>query len=206
MSAIGRSMDAVGAAAASRVARHRRSQPNGWWGMALLVATEATLVGCVIATYYYLRFNAPRWPPPGIEKPDVTTPLVLLGVFLTSAAPTFLAGRAARRGRTVACWWLLALALLIQAGYFGYELHAFSDDLHKFAPSDNAYGSIYFTMLALDHAHIAVGILLTLGVLAKLLGGLTNYRLIGVRALVLYWHFVVALTACIVLTQLSPSL
>ena len=31
--------------------------PSGWWGMVLLIATEATLFLLLIATYFYLRFK-----------------------------------------------------------------------------------------------------------------------------------------------------
>ena len=44
---------------AQRVAR-----PNGWWGMAVFVATEATLFGTLIGTYFFLRFDTAEWPPP----------------------------------------------------------------------------------------------------------------------------------------------
>jgi heme/copper-type cytochrome/quinol oxidase subunit 3 len=37
-------------------------------------------------------------------------------------------------------------------------------------------------------------------------GGLNNYRLIGVRAVSLYWYVVNVLAVLVVLTQLSPSL
>ena len=36
--------------------------------------------------------------------------------------------------------------------------------------------------------------------------GLTNYWLIGVRGVALYWHVVNVLAVIVVLTQLSPSL
>jgi heme/copper-type cytochrome/quinol oxidase subunit 3 len=56
------------------------------------------------------------------------------------------------------------------------------------------------------HAHVAVGILLSLWLLGRLLGGLTNYRLVALRAITAYWLFVSAAGVCVVLTQLYPSL
>jgi heme/copper-type cytochrome/quinol oxidase subunit 3 len=41
------------------------AHPNGWWGMAIFVASEATLFGALLGTYYYLRFKAVHWPPIG---------------------------------------------------------------------------------------------------------------------------------------------
>ena len=43
-------------------------RPAGWWGMVVFVASEATLFGAFIGTYYYLRFKTPAWPPDGIPS------------------------------------------------------------------------------------------------------------------------------------------
>ena len=66
--------------------------------------------------------------------------------------------------------------------------------------------SIYHTLLGTHHAHVAIGLLLNLWVLARLLGGLTNYRVVTVRVVSLYWYFVNLLAVCVVFTQISPSL
>ena len=160
MSEIPRSMEATGAGAVARVAQRRRAQPSGWWGMALLIATEATLFSCLIATYFYLRFENTEWPMGGIEKPSVTLPLVFTAMLVATCGPVFLAVRAAKRGAPGRAWWWLALAFAVQATYLGLQIWLFADDLGKFSPSDNAYGSIYFTLLGTHHAHVAVGLLL----------------------------------------------
>jgi len=53
---------------------------------------------------------------------------------------------------------------------------------------------------------VVVGMLIEIWVLAKLLGGLTNYRLIGVRVAAFYWYFVNFMAVAVVLTQIYPSL
>ncbi len=206
MSAITRSMEATASRAAAGVERQRRALPSGWWGMALLVATEAALFGCLIATYFYLRFKAGTWPPDGIPKPSVVLPLVFTGMLVASTIPVFGAVRAALAGERWRAWWLLALATAIQATYLGLQVHLFVDDFNRFGPGQDAYGSIYFTLLGTHHAHVAVGLLIDVWVLAKLLGGITNYRLIAIRVLALYWYFVSLLAIFVVLTQLYPSL
>ena len=45
--------------------------------MWVLVASEATLFGAFIGTYFYLRFKTSRWPPDGIPEPKVVVPLIL---------------------------------------------------------------------------------------------------------------------------------
>ncbi|MFN2617633.1 MAG: heme-copper oxidase subunit III [Thermoleophilaceae bacterium] len=206
MNDVTRSMEATSATAASYVARKRRAMPNGWWGVALLVATEAAFFGSLITSYFYLRVRNAHWPPPGIEAPDMTAPLILAGVLVATSLPMLLAARSARAGRTRASWLALLAAVLVQAGYLAFQVHFFASDLDRFKPDDTAYGSIYFTLLAAHHLHVLVGILLVLWLLARLLSGLTNYRVIAVRVVTVYWYFVNALAVIVVLTQISPRL
>jgi cytochrome c oxidase subunit III len=184
----------------------RRSLPNGWWGVALLAATEAAVFGSLIASYFYLRTDASGWPPAGVEPPDVALPLVLAGVLVATSAPLAAAAAAARAGGARRAWWLIALAACVHGGYLAVQVLLFKHDLDTFSPRDGAYGSIYFTLLAVHHAHVLLGMLLEGGLLARLAGGLTPYRVVGVRAVALYWHFVNAMAVLVVLTQLSPSL
>lgn len=206
MSGVTRSSQATGAAAAARVAHARRSLPNGWWGMLLLICAEATLFGTLIASYVYLRLQTPMWPPAGIDPPSVTAPLVLTAVLVATTAPMLLATRAARAGRSATARWLIVAATLVQAAYLAGQIVLFLDDLSSLDPRDTSYGSVYFTLLGVHHAHVVAGLLLNVGVLIRLLGGLTNYVLIGVRAVALYWCFVNAVAIVVVLTQLSPAL
>jgi heme/copper-type cytochrome/quinol oxidase subunit 3 len=206
VSEISHSYDAQSDVAVRAVARRRRAFPNGWWGMALLIATEATLFGTMIATYFYLRFQVVTWPPRGIEPPKLALPLALTAALVATSIPMFLAVRAARRGRSGAAVGWLVPAVLIQGGYLATQIVLYLDDLSKFSPKDTAYGSIYFTLLMAHHIHVFVGILLTLWIGYRLLGGLTAYRLTGIRAIALYWYFVNVAAIAVVLTQLSPSL
>ena len=114
--------------------------------------------------------------------------------------------RAGRAGRVPVARLLLALALLVQAGYFAMQVHLFLGDLDKFPPSQSSYASIYFTLLGAHHAHVFVGIVLELFLLLRLAGGLTGYRLVGLESTAFYWHFVNVLAIVVVLTQLSPAL
>src|SRR5204863_6506054 len=150
-------------------------------------------------------FSHAHWPPPGIPKPDVAVFLVLAGVLLLTSIPMQLAASAALRGRVGAAWLAIAVALVVQAGYFAYAIHSFLGDLDKFTPQQSAYGSIYYTLLGADHFHVAVGLLLNLWLLVRLATGLTNYRLTGVRATTVYWHFVNVLTLCVTGAILSAA-
>jgi cytochrome c oxidase subunit 3 len=180
-------------------ARARERFPLGWWGVALLIATESALFAMMIGSYFYLRFKNVHWPPPGVPEPKVVVPLVLLGVLITTAFPMWMAVRSATPRR-----WLL-LALFVQSGYFAMEVHQYQDDLHHFRPQDHAYGSIYYTLLGADHGHVAVGLLLNAWLLWKLLFGMTEYRRKAIRAIAFYWYAVIVLTIGVTLTITSPA-
>lgn len=206
MSEVTRSMGATSTGAAARVARQRRTLPSGWWGMALLIATEFTLFASLIASYFYLRFQNDQWPPAGIEPPSVTLPLVLTGVLVLTTIPMFGAVRAARGGLRGRAWALVALALLVQGAYLGLQIWLFTRDMNSFSPSETAYGSIYFTLLGVHHVHVALGLALDLWLLGAIAFGLTNYRLIALRVIALYWYFIAFVGVLVVLTQIYPSL
>jgi heme/copper-type cytochrome/quinol oxidase subunit 3 len=184
----------------------RVALPNGSWGVAVFVATEAALFGCLIASYFFLRSKASAWPPGEIEPPKVLLPLVLTGILVATSGPIQVASVAARRGRAGLAALSLLVALVVQAAYFGVQAHLYADELTKFPPQESAYGSIYFTLLGAHHAHVLFGILLALWLVLRLLTGLTPYRTTAVQAIAFYWHFVNALAVVVVLTQLSPSL
>jgi heme/copper-type cytochrome/quinol oxidase subunit 3 len=194
-----------GAPLVTRVAR-RRALPNGVWGMAVFLASEATIFGTLIASYFYLRFTSPQWPQGGIAAPSVALPLALTAALVLTVIPMGLAARAARAGNVRATWLLVAGALVVQSAYLAAQILSFLHDLDSFTPSTNAYGSIYFTLLATHHAHVTVGMGLDLWLLGRLaLGGLTRYRVTAVRAIALYWFVVAALAVAVVATQVSPS-
>jgi heme/copper-type cytochrome/quinol oxidase subunit 3 len=175
--------------------------------MLLFLCAEGTLFGSLMATYFYLDFIAHRWPPKGIAPPSVVLPVIATVGLISATVPLLLAVRASRLGRKRRVVGLIALAVLIQLGYVAGQVLLFRHDLRQFTPQGSAYGSVYFTLLGAHHAHVVLGILLELGVLWQVLRqGLTNYWLIGVRTVALYWYVVNALAILVVLTQLSPSL
>jgi cytochrome c oxidase subunit III len=201
--AVPRTTEATDAAAVTRVVSQRVSKPAAWWGMIILIASEATLFGALVGTYYYLRFNTVVWPPDGLPKPDLVAPLILLGVLVLSSLPMQIASRAARAGRLARTRLAIVAALVLQCAYFVYEIHDFRDQLHRFDITRDAYSSIYYTLLGADHAHVLLGILFNFWLLWKLVRGLTTYRVNAVQAVTWYWHAVNILTVVVIGTLLS---
>lgn len=202
-----RSMAAQSAEAVRNVVRQRQAWPNGLWGMVLFLCSEITIFGTLISTYFFLDFEAHRWPPAGIEPPKLAGPFAATGWLVATTVPMGLAYRAARRGSQRTTAWLIALAFVMQCCYVAAQVVMFKSDLDKFSPQGSAYGSIYFTLLGVHHAHVLLGLVLDAGILWKVVSsGLTNYWLVGVRNLAVYWYVVNFLAILVVFTQLTPAL
>jgi heme/copper-type cytochrome/quinol oxidase subunit 3 len=201
-----RTTEAADSLAVSRAVRARIGLPAAVWGMLILIASEATLFATFIGAYYYLRFTSPEWPQDGLPAPKLVMPLILVGCLAATSAPMQLASRAARAGRLLATRLFLVTALVVQAGYFAYEVHDFQDRLRTFGIGRNAYSSIYYTLLGADHAHVALGILFNLWLLGKLATGLTTYRANAAQAIAWYWHAVNLITLAVLGTLLSARI
>lgn len=193
--------DAPRAVPADRIAR-----PNGWWGMVLFVCSESTLFGTIIGTYVYLRIHDAHWPPPGVAKPDALKPALLTLALVLTSIPIQAAWRAGSAGRRHAAWRLILLAFAVQTAYLVWQVHDYVNDIHATPPSQSAYASILFTMLGADHLHVLLGLLFDVWLLLRIATRLTSYRLTALRSIAFYWHAVNAITAVVLLVELSPYL
>jgi heme/copper-type cytochrome/quinol oxidase subunit 3 len=182
------------------------ARSNGWWGMVVFVTGETALFLMLFATYFYLRLQSAHWPPAHVAEPPVLTPALLtLALVSTSVAMQRAWSRAQLLERARAWRWLAAAAV-VQSGYLAWQLHDFVDGVHETPPSHSAYASIHFTMLAIDHLHVLLGVLLTTWMLLRLATRITPYRLRGLQAITFYWHAVNVITVAVLLVSISPRL
>jgi heme/copper-type cytochrome/quinol oxidase subunit 3 len=185
----------------------QRGRPVSWWGVLLLVATESALFGAMIASYFYIRFESVHWPPPGVPEPKVLVPTLLTVVLLVSSLPAAVAASAARRrlaGRAAAG--LAATAVLAVVYSVGTSVLVVQE-WHDAPATKHAYDSLFFTIQGAHVAHVAAGILVNLFLLATIArGSISQYRMNGIWAMSLYWHFVNALAVLVLLTTISPAL
>ncbi len=187
-------------AAATPVAR-----PNGWWGMALFVATEATLFGTLIGTWAYLRLQNAHWPPRPLPDPPVLTPTLLTAALLTTSVFMHFAWHAGCERRRGRAWALIAAAFIFQTGYLAWQAHDYVLTIHAYPPRDSAFGSVYVTLLGLAHAHVLIGLLLYAWLLIRFATRITPYRLVGLRAATFYTHAVNTITVVVLILTILPS-
>ncbi len=190
------------------IERYEGPRAFGWWGMVWLIATEATLFALLIASYFYLRFRyGPPWPPQGIEDPKLTLPLVMTAVLWSSSPCVHLAERGIRAGspRRLRGW--LAAGFAFGATFLVLTLAVeWPETLKEFGPTTNVYGSLFFTITGLHAAHVAVGLLFSLWTQVRAWRGTFDAdRHLTVQNFALYWQFVDAVWAFVLLTvYLSP--
>lgn len=161
---------------------------SGWYGMLLLIATEAALFIYLLFSYFYLGSQAPGpWPPSGPPELGIATGNTF--ILLLSSVTAWWGQRGIERGRSDRLLIGLALSILLGAAFVGVQVHEWLS--RSFTPATDAYGSLYFTITGLHIAHVVAGLVI-LGCLAlwTALGRVTAERHVHVEVGVLYWHFV----------------
>ena len=161
---------------------------SGWYGLVLLLATEAALFVYLLFSYFFLASQSPGpWPPAG--APPIRTAAINTAILLTSSLTAWWGQKGLEAGRTGRLIVGLSLSILLGAAFTGIQAHEW---LHKgFTPQTDAYGSLFFTFTGVHIAHVVVG-LIVLACLAlwAAMGRFSAERHLHVTLGVLYWHFV----------------
>jgi heme/copper-type cytochrome/quinol oxidase subunit 3 len=182
----------------------------GWWGMVMLIATEAMLFGSLIASYFYIRFKfGPVWPPDGIPAPSLRLPLIMSVILWTSSWPVHIADRAVREGKQLKFRLGLAAGFILGAVFLGMQvLIEYPEKLAEFTPTSNAYGSLFYTLTGFHGLHVLVGLIISLWTQVRAWrGAFDEHRHITVQNFTMYWHFVDIVWVFVLATiYLSPSL
>lgn len=182
----------------------------GWWGMVMLIATEAMLFGSLIASYFYIRFKfGPVWPPDGIPAPSLRLPLIMSVILWTSSWPVHIADRAVREGKQLKFRLGLAAGFILGAVFLGIQVFIeYPEKLAEFTPTSNAYGSLFYTLTGFHGLHVLVGLMISLWTQVRAWrGAFDEHRHITVQNFTMYWHFVDIVWVFVLATiYLSPSL
>jgi heme/copper-type cytochrome/quinol oxidase subunit 3 len=164
------------------------ARSTGFWGMMLLIATEAALFAYLLFSYWYLASMATGpWPPDG--PPSLHLVLPNTAVLLASSATMYLAESGIRRGNGLRLRVGLLLTLLLGVVFLTVQGIEYGEK--HFTPSSSAYGSLFFTITGFHGAHVAVGLLMIAVVTVRaFLGHFAPGRHEAVTNVSWYWHFV----------------
>jgi cytochrome c oxidase subunit I+III len=160
-----------------------------WWATMGLIAIEGTVFALLIASYFFLRWRVPEWPP-GVAPPDLLWGTANAALLLASAIPNELTKRAAEKldPPRVRLW--IAVCLAFGLGFFVVRALEFTS-LNCWWDT-NAYASVVWTLLGMHTAHILTDWVDT-AVLAVMIfkGHHEGRRMVDVSENALYWYFVV---------------
>lgn len=161
-----------------------------WWGVAGLIAIEATMFALLFASYFYLRGNAIEWPPPDSRLPFALGTANLLALLVSAATMHLVNREAMHHHLRPARKWLivttvLSLAILVLRGL---ELYSMS-----FKWNEHAYGSVVWLTTGLHTFHLLASNgenLLFLFLLFR--GPVEEKHMLDLRLNGMYWYFIVA--------------
>jgi cytochrome c oxidase subunit 3 len=159
-------------------------------GMLLFIASEIMLFGSFFTIYFFVRVvnNAPEWPPEGFHLP-VFVAGVNTVILLTSSFTMHWGLQAIKRGNRAGLQAGLVLTLALGLTFLLTQIREYSRI--GFAPSDGAFGSVFFGLTGLHGAHVFVGLtLLTFATIRAFRGHFTAEAHWGVEIPGIYWHFV----------------
>lgn len=185
----------------------RHSRSASWWGMALLVLTEAVFFASIIAGYHYLRLAAPAWPPAGVERPELLIPIINTLLLVGSSVAFIWGERGLKNGDPGRARIGLALAVALGVIFLGLQIYEYTRTTLDATAS--TYGALFFAVTGLHGLHVLVGlIMLTTALIWALLGSFNPRRHAVVTNVGLYWHFVDAVWLILVFPSvyLSPYL
>jgi len=175
-------------------------------GMVLFIASETMFFGALFGAYFTLRSEAAVWPPGGVRL-DLAEMSLATAILLASSVPAHLAAHALRAGASAAAVRRLVLTAAMGLAFLGLKLHDWLTA--GFTVASHAYGTIFFTLTGFHALHMVVGIILLLGLAAKVADG--AYAAVpadlpadsppatmkskrpatgGPDAVIYYWHFV----------------
>ena len=166
-----------------------RGYATGWWGMVVLIMTEATVFAALLSSYFFIRATSKTWPQGGIDAPELGRILVFTFVLLGSSVPLFWAEAAIRRDELAKVRVALILSFVMGTAFLGNQLLEY---LHlPFGIHENAYASLFWTITGLHGFHVLVGLVMSAVVQMKAwMGKLSHERHLTLSVFSLYWHFV----------------
>ena len=160
-----------------------------WWGMAVLIMTEAMIFATLLSSYVFLRASSKEWPLGDIEPPELTVIWLFTAILLGSSGPMLFAEHGIRKGNQMRLRLGLAMVTVMGLIFFGYLIYEYRE--LDFGIRDNAYGSLFYSIIGLHGAHVMGGLLMIMMLQIKAwMGKFSAERHETVAVIGMYWHFV----------------
>jgi cytochrome c oxidase subunit III len=159
-------------------------------GMFMFIASEIMLFGSFFTAYFFVRVvnNPPEWPPEGFHLP-VFVAGINTAILVTSSFTMHWALTSIKRGNHAGLRAGLVLTFLMGFTFLATQITEYARI--GFAPSDNAFTTIFFCLTGLHGAHVFVGLSILLFMTIRAFRGhFSPDHHHGVEIGGIYWHFV----------------
>jgi cytochrome c oxidase subunit 3 len=159
-------------------------------GMLMFIGSEIMLFGSFFTAYFFVRVvnDPPAWPPEGFHLP-VFVAGVNTAILVTSSFTMHWALTSIKRGNHNGLKAGLVLTFLMGFTFLATQITEYARI--GFAPRDNAFTTIFFSLTGLHGAHVFVGLtLLLFATIRAFRGHFTPEHHHGVEIPGIYWHFV----------------
>jgi cytochrome c oxidase subunit I+III len=162
------------------------------WGMGLMILFVAIAFASLLLSYFYLRLENPRWPPPGIAAPGLARPLLAAVLVVASGAAIWAALRRVRAADQRGFIRALAAALALAGA--GAIVQLVDVAGLGFGGTGHAYGSIFWTLTGFLAVVAAGGlIMVALALYWAVRGQYTARRHANVASVARFWAAMVAM-------------
>lgn len=183
--------------------RAEQRQEAAHLGMWLFLATEAMMFGALFFALTVVRLRVPDGVRLASAHLDKLLGTLNTGVLLTSSLLVVLAVVAARQGRQERTAGLLAGAGGLGVVFLAIKAYEYEKEFREGLmpglgfrlqdqPGAELFFNLYYAATGLHAVHLTIGVLLMLGLSARVLGGYMPLpeRATGVELPGLYWHIV----------------
>ncbi|MFO1219815.1 MAG: heme-copper oxidase subunit III [Burkholderiaceae bacterium] len=156
----------------------------GWF-----ILAEAMIFASFFGAYWFMRLEAPDWPPEGTPPIPLVLPIVMTVVLLSSSVTIHWAEVLLHRGDLAGFRRWLLVTILLGAAFLAMSAYEWNHLIHGgFSISSNVYGTSFFSITGFHGGHVVVGLSVFLAGVPAALRGRADagfWRTAG-----LYWHFV----------------
>ncbi|WDR02208.1 cytochrome c oxidase subunit 3 [Devosia algicola] len=178
---------------------------SGWYGMMMLITTEASLFVYLLFSYFYFAiWSGGSFLPSELPKFNLSAPDT--AILLLSSVVVWWGEKGARKGSHTQLSLGLLAGIVLGTIFVGVQIMEWADKPYQLNTS--SYSSLYFIITGFHMVHVVVGMLILLALLVwSLLGYFDRQRHAPVVIGAIYWHFVDAVWIAVFFTiYVSPHL
>lgn len=180
---------------------------NALLAMKIFMASWTLSFFALIGAYFYLRFNADVWPPPGSPPPPIALTALSTVVAVGSSVVLQRGVTALDAGRHASFVRALAATTALGALFLVLQLAAGAQAAGRgLVPNLNAYAGMFWVTAVFHALHVVVGVVALAVLFSRArAGAYTDGDAIAPRLWVYFWHGVDFVWLCVFFAMFLPG-